>query len=651
MSRKLDGSMSVFYAAIFSAVIMFLLALFSFGRVEEMKTAARRDLDLAAYSVMAEYEKDWVKDYGLYMVPEGRLQGSFAYYLQENSRHGFDTYAYDVVLQKEASLQEAEALENQIRRFMKERGTLSLLEEVLRLLQDVKEEGITEGAESFLESSGELVSYQTYYAELVTIMEGVRGDGLKEPFYVNGLLKKDPSRAAVDEILAKMALEAAQIDAAIEADPSQAEYAVYRTIASSELGMLETAYMWLDEVIPLCERGEEILVLLIEEAVKIEEKDNADTLLEMIPFGSEELTEFQQILHKNGEKAETARKGLDRLISMLDDPTSAEDCLDAIAEFERIDGYDDSIELPYEYREGTRAVDLKAILAYVKGYPQDIYTFAPDEDKDFGEAEAFADALEEGKELDASGMASSLRSLSLGESFETTFLTGEYAVGMFRSFRDTIVEADGKKPKNLRGDKMQGRFFNNEVEFIIVGSHNEYRNVSGCRSRIMLIRTLLNMSYLLTDTAKRSEIEALAAASGGILLPGVGDAIAFGAILTAWSMAEATADYRALTEGAKVPLWKDEESWRVDLTSVITMALSEAEKGGERGWNYEQYLKLLVYMMPRETRLGRIQLLLSLNHGGCDLSNAVTAFSVSGTVSGLSRMDLSGTYGYERDER
>ena len=144
MSRKLDGSMSVFYAAIFSAVIMFLLALFSFGRVEEMKTAARRDLDLAAYSVMAEYEKDWVKDYGLYMVPEGRLQGSFAYYLQENSRHGFDTYAYDVVLQKEASLQDAEALENQIRRFMKERGALSLLEEVLRLLQDVKEEGITD---------------------------------------------------------------------------------------------------------------------------------------------------------------------------------------------------------------------------------------------------------------------------------------------------------------------------------------------------------------------------------------------------------------------------------------------------------------------------------------------------------------------------
>jgi len=649
MKQRLDGSMTVFYAVIFSSVIVFLLALFSFGRVTSMKTAARRDLDLAAYSSLAEYQKEWVREYGLYMVPEGRLRAGLPYYLESNSRHGFDTYDYEVLIQKESTLAEAEALEAEIRRFMKERGVLSMMEEVLRLLQDAEESGISSEAEKFLESSSELVEIQTYYAELVTVMEGVRGDGFKEPYYVNGLWKEDPSYDAVSTILHKMAQEAGMIDEAVEADPAAAETITYRTVASGELGDLERAEMWLEEVIRLCARGEDLAALLIEETVSIEAGDNAEATLDMIPFTAEEMAGYQRILHQNGEKAEKALNGLLRLIAMLDHPTSREDCLDAIETFESIEAYDRSIDLPYEYREGTKAVDLRSILAYVKGYPADVFTFAPDEERDLGESQTFAEASES-EELSAAEAASSLRSLSLGESFEAAYLTGEYAVGMFRNFRETVAEAEGETPRNLRGDKKENRFFLNEAEFMIVGSCNEYRNVSATRNRIVLIRTLLNMSYLLTDAAKRQEIEALAAATGGILLPGVGDAIAFGAILTAWSMAEATADYRRLIDGGRIPLCKDAQSWQTDLPSVISMALSEGEEGGGKGWNYEQYLKLLLYLTPRETRLERIGLLLSLNHGGCDLSEAVVSFSVSGMVSGPKTMELSGTYGYAYDD-
>ena len=646
MKRKLDGSLTVYYAAVFSAVIVFMLALFSFGRVLIMKTGVRRDIDLAAYGVMAEYEKEWVEEYGLYMVPDGRLQAGLSYYLEANSHHGFDDYEYEILTSGESTLADAEVLEAQICRFMKERGVLSLMEEVLRVLKDVEENGIDMDAERFLESSNELVSIQTYYAELVTVMEGVRGDGLKEPYYVNGLWKEAPTYGAVSEILAKMQQEAAAIAQAAAEDAYRADALAFQTISSSELGELERAEMWLEEVIRLCSRGEDLASLLIEETEKLEEEENAETLLEMIPFTSEEMEEYRRILHRNGEKAEKALGGLLRLIAMLDHPASEEDCRDAIRDFETIEGYDKSITLPYEYREGTKAVDLKSILAYVQGYPVDVFTFAPDEEKDFGEAGSFAAPPDPG-DLSASEAISSLKNLSLGDAFETTFLTGEYAVGMFRNFRETIAEADGKKPKNLRGDKMEHRFFLNEAEYLIVGSPNEYRNVTGTKDRIMLTRTLLNMSYLLADPAKRAEIEALAAATGGILLPGVGDAIAFGAILTAWSLAEATVDYRTLTQGGRVPLWKDEESWQVDLVSVVSMALAESEAGGGRGWSYEQYLKLLIYLMPRETRLSRIQMLLSLNHGGCDLSEAVVSFSVSGTVSGLKAMEVSGRYGYE----
>ena len=246
-----------------------------------------------------------------------------------------------------------------------------------------------------------------------------------------------------------------------------------------------------------------------------------------------------------------------------------------------------------------------------------------------------------------------LADISLGERFERTFLVSEYCVGIFRNFRETIAEKDKKeKPKNLRGEDKKDRFFANEAEYLICGKHNEYENVNGTRRRIAALRTVLNLAYLLADSGKRQEIETLAGAVGGILIPGVGDAVMFAAISLAWSTAESLVDYRLLTEGRQIPLIKDDETWSTSLENVTEMNLEEASsEETERGWDYAEYLRILFYLMDPALRVNRIQTLLFLNHSEFPLTEAVTSFTVAGQAEGTSALNFESRYGYYEKDR
>ena len=129
--------------------------------------------------------------------------------------------------------------------------------------------------------------------------------------------------------------------------------------------------------------------------------------------------------------------------------------------------------------------------------------------------------------------------------------------------------------------------------------------------------------------------------------------MAFAAIAAAWSGAESIVDYRCLTEGKTVPLVKDDQTWKTDLGSVTELALDDIESDDEsdRGWDYAEYLRILFYLMDRETRLERIQMLLYLNHSEFPLTEAVTAFNVRGTAEGQVDLSFESSYGYYSKEK
>ena len=155
------------------------------------------------------------------------------------------------------------------------------------------------------------------------------------------------------------------------------------------------------------------------------------------------------------------------------------------------------------------------------------------------------------------------------------------------------------------------------------------------------------MVHLLSDSEKRAEIELLASTIGGILLPGIGNGIFFGIILTIWSWGEAIVDYQVMVEGGEVPLLKSRESWRTDLSSILSLNVPDAQEDPGEGMDYKQYLRLMLYTVDQETLLARVQNLLYLNHQNQSLAEAVTHFVVEGkALHGAKEFAFSGEYKY-----
>ena len=607
MKKSCSGSISLYCSMIFLFILAFLGSLLWLSKQQIMKTGIRSDLDAAGFSVLAEYEKDWVQEYGLYVIPKEQIEDDMVFYMKENQNHSWGDYQIDelTVTQCE-SLQDIAVLQEQILMFMNERGLYDFIEEVGTSVLQIKDLDQQVEKEVNWKESSELLLIQQLYGELVTIFEGIRNDGNREFYSINYLLDEKP---ALSEVLK-----------ALETD----------TPTSKQLGVLEQAYDELNHVAILCE---EALMIGSELEKAIEELENPQEL----PVTVEELRRYRNIIRKNKVMCEEASQAIQKWIQKIVEADEEAQKLraEAVISAQKLKEFDRSIKLPYEYKESESKWDFSAILSSLKGYPFDIGEIAPDEELDLGFEEE-----QEKEELD-------LECVSVGDSFGDQFLVTEYVLGVFQNFREAAAAKKGEKSLNLRGEEKQGRFFNNEVEYLLIGRSNEYKNVNGTRNYILSLRSVLNMVHLLTDSEKRAEIEALAGMIGGILLPGIGNGIFFGIILTAWSLGEAIVDYQVLVEGGKIPLLKNKESWRVDLAAILSLDIPDAEDNSGEGMNYKQYLRVMLYTVDQAKLLTRIQNILVLNNQKQGLAEAVTHFVVEGKANGgFSTFAFSGEYGY-----
>ena len=165
--------------------------------------------------------------------------------------------------------------------------------------------------------------------------------------------------------------------------------------------------------------------------------------------------------------------------------------------------------------------------------------------------------------------------------------------------------------------------------------------------QILGIRMIMNIAYLASSSEKQSVLQSAAAGIGGIIAPGIGTTVIYGALMFLWSAAESYVDYAALVQGDRVPIFKTEASWRTDLESILAEAANvvEGEKGREEeGADYEMYLRMLLLMQNTDTLLERIGSVIQLNLHKNDrdflLTDMATAFEVRTVLRGWD-----GTYG------
>lgn len=155
-----------------------------------------------------------------------------------------------------------------------------------------------------------------------------------------------------------------------------------------------------------------------------------------------------------------------------------------------------------------------------------------------------------------------------------------------------------------------------ETEYLIGEKGTDEQNLKAVVTQLLSVRTGLNLAWLLSNTQKRQEADALAAVIAGVTGVGPLTAVISFFILSIWALGEAAGDVKALLHGQKVPLWKSEATWRLDLDNLLQMGRSGnvgSGSGQEAGLQYGAYLKLLLFMKNPWEKLYRVMDIMQMN--------------------------------------
>ena len=229
-----------------------------------------------------------------------------------------------------------------------------------------------------------------------------------------------------------------------------------------------------------------------------------------------------------------------------------------------------------------------------------------------------------GREIRPAEQASA-RSLRIGygtlpqrqglDGLEERLLFNEYVLMNFtNAVMDSGEESSGE-------NKTPARSLAYETEYILEGKSSDRENLEAVLLKIFFIRMGLNYMYLMTDSAKQGETMTLATVISTILLIPEAVEIVSQLLLFAWAAGESVVDLQILLSGRRAPLVKTADSWRMPLTSLLTIGSSAkrlSDTDTEGGISYEDYLRMFLFLRNTDDvtmrTLDRVEENLSMEH-------------------------------------
>ncbi len=154
------------------------------------------------------------------------------------------------------------------------------------------------------------------------------------------------------------------------------------------------------------------------------------------------------------------------------------------------------------------------------------------------------------------------------------------------------------------GMEESGGVLDYQAEYILGGKATDRENLEAVARKLLSLRFVPNYAYLLTDSEKKAEADALALTLCSLLaVPAVTEA-ASQVILLSWAYGESVVDIRSLLRGNRVPLVKSKESWQLQLSALMKLGTQEDTGDGmdaQGGLRYEDYLRMLLFLTDRGT--------------------------------------------------
>lgn len=175
-----------------------------------------------------------------------------------------------------------------------------------------------------------------------------------------------------------------------------------------------------------------------------------------------------------------------------------------------------------------------------------------------------------------------------------------------------------------------------EMEYIIGGHESDSENLKTVLWKILAIRCVFNLSYLLTSSQKDNQVMVTAAAlSTAFMLPHFTEVVAF-VLKLSWAFAESLSDCRTLLNGGKIPLMKNDDTWYLNWEDILQL-YDEMLDGNQSqvGLDYESYLQILLAFTEKDTKYRRMTHLIEKNirklpeYSGFKMKNCVYGIQVS----------------------
>lgn len=142
-----------------------------------------------------------------------------------------------------------------------------------------------------------------------------------------------------------------------------------------------------------------------------------------------------------------------------------------------------------------------------------------------------------------------------------------------------------------------------ELEYLLGGKSNDKDNLEAVVEKLIMVRYVPNYGYLLSDSTKQAEADALALSLCTLLtVPAISKLVKH-AILLAWAYGESLMDVRSLLAGGKVELIKNADNWQLSLSNLLKLGTSEDNQDGrdmEKGLDYQEYLRILLYTQNQD---------------------------------------------------
>ena len=184
-----------------------------------------------------------------------------------------------------------------------------------------------------------------------------------------------------------------------------------------------------------------------------------------------------------------------------------------------------------------------------------------------------------------------------GMSAEAAAVSGEPNEFVFQAY---LFEKCG-----YYGHEKEESLLKYQMEYILAGQDTDWKNLESVAKRLLRWREASNILYILTDSAKIAEAEAMALALTAVCLsPELAEPVKY-IILFAWAYVESLQDVKTLLAGGRVPIYKTSADWKTGINSIKNVRGSLAEDGGGRGLNYEEYLRIMLFLQDQETRTFR----------------------------------------------